>query len=386
MRSAFPKILLVLVIGVVIMVGCKTNDSTEQLSDLEPANLPSLTTLTNCKPQPVSPPYGTLIEELQPTLTWTYPDSCNPDNYRISIWTNSTDGGLEGTSFGGVVTTQKSWTVPVPLQVGVGYVWQVVAKNATHQSYSWLSNFVVGPPCEYDSLVAPIPLEPPDGSEYTGFDRKPDFAWDYAETSCALQGYHLQVAEDAEFNNIVINLREETHLKYAAPEVMLDKCHTYFWRVAATDGDDDGPWSAVASFFMNTEGACEELLAPPSAWPKLKDLVCYSGPNPELYPKTGGYLLVGERTEIYGRNMRGDWIAVQDPDNVKGVRCYLRLEDIETSVDPVDLKILNDPPITRPTEALACSKELNKEQCKAAGGTWVKVDFAGASSYYCQCE
>jgi N-acetylneuraminic acid mutarotase len=65
--------------------------------------------------------------------------------------------------------------------------------------------------------------------------------------------YHLQLALDAAFSNIVVDtLSSDTTF---TPESDLTAATQYFWRVAATNACGTSPWSGVASFIV---GACSE--------------------------------------------------------------------------------------------------------------------------------
>ena len=102
-----------------------------------------------------------------------------------------------------------------------------------------------------DSLAAPLLIAPANGQTVTAADVQ--FEWGSVEGAT---GYHLQVATDIAFNNLVVDddtLTGESVMKTLPGE------DTYYWSVRAL-GDEDGPWSVIWHFTI--EFACAAPGAP----------------------------------------------------------------------------------------------------------------------------
>ena len=221
---------------------------------------PPCTPMLNLVPQNSDPTDGSMVTVLEPVLSWTYGEECDPPDYWINMWTNSTNGSITSTAFSGSTgSSDKFWQTPV-LTPGTAYVWQVAAKNATHYSlYSDITQFIVGPACT-GSLAAPVPFLPAFGDTITTLD--PMYIWTYPDPSCTPSGYHLQVSELADFSVLTVDIQAEDPLKMWVTGIPLTDCEDYYWRVAAYDGVSDGPWSTVSEFSVNVHSAKFSL--PPS--------------------------------------------------------------------------------------------------------------------------
>ena len=231
-------------------------------------------------PTNTSPPNHSLVGDLRPVLTWDWSVACSPTEYIINLWTNATNGTMVDTGFGGTTgDSSKNWSPSVDLNPGTAYIWQVAAMNGTMiGTYSEFWEFIVGPSCETASLLAPDPVAPT--GNISTLD--PTYIWDYSDPACTPEGYALQVSTNSDFTAIVVNLREANPIKAWTPGVLLDDCDRYYWRVAAIDGPDDGPWSAVSNFRINAVGNCPCLVAeldqPVAVWPGAYEIV------PDLHP------------------------------------------------------------------------------------------------------
>jgi hypothetical protein len=231
-------------------------------------------------PTNTSPPNHSLVGDLRPVLTWDWSEACSPTEYIINLWTNATNGTVVDTGFGGTTgDSGRDWSPSVDLTPGTAYLWQAAAMNGTMiGTYSPWWEFIVGPSCETASLIAPDPVGPT--GNISTLD--PTYIWDYADPACTPEGYALQVSTNSDFTAIVVNLREANPIKAWTPGVLLDDCDRYYWRVAAIDGPDDGPWSAVSNFRINAVGNCPCLVAeldqPVAVWPGAYEIV------PDLRP------------------------------------------------------------------------------------------------------
>jgi Kelch motif protein len=111
--------------------------------------------------------------------------------------------------------------------------------------------------------------------------------------------YHLQVALDAAFANVVI----DTNLAATVftPATSLPMATQYFWRVAATNACGGGPWSATSSFIV---GACTE------GWTTLGSMPAVNGglqnASAVAVPEVGKIYVIGG-TDGYGQSVNHTW-------------------------------------------------------------------------------
>jgi hypothetical protein len=226
-----------------------------------------------------------MVGDLRPTLTWDYPEGfCDPQEYIINLFTNSTNGTIApATGFGGPTgSPDRSWAPGSDLTTGVAYLWSVASKNGTLIGpYSSEWQFFVGPVCQTADLIAPDPVEPIGGDTVNVND--PKYIWDYSDPACTPEGYHLQVSEMADFSSLTVDVRSTDHpFKAWTTGVNLSDCTDYYWRVAAVHDTDDGPWSAVAEFSVDTSDSCTcapyEFVPPVLVWPGPYEIV------PDLQP------------------------------------------------------------------------------------------------------
>lgn len=279
MRLSLYGMIMLLLLGIAL-TACSPCDGTF----VDPAN--------------VSPPHMSITDSLRPVLTWDYPEGyCDPQEYIINLSTNATNGTIAASPFGGPTgSNARSWSPAADLTPGVAYLWSVASKNGTLIGpYSFPWQFIAGPACGTASLVAPAAVAPAAGSTVMVAD--PTYVWSYPGAACAPAGYHLQVSGLADFSSLAVNVREENPVMAWTTGVALDDCTDYYWRVAAINGVDDGPWSTVTQFTLNQSGACpctpDELAQPSAVWPAVYQVV--PNLNPVLdwsFPGTcevGGY-------------------------------------------------------------------------------------------------
>lgn len=230
-----------------------------------------------------SPAHNSMVSDLRPLLAWTSEEECPPDEYIINLWQNGTNGTITATGFGGPTgSSDESWSPPGDLQVGFAYIWDVAAKNATKTSFpsdQW--QFIVGSPCDALSLIAPTTELPVDGGTVMTAD--PTYTWGYADPTCTPAGYHLQVSSTADFSVLEVDSREENiPFKARTTGILLSDCTDYYWRVAAVNGVDDGPWSNVSEFSTDLAGVClcdpVSILQPVIMYPAFFEVV------PDLNP------------------------------------------------------------------------------------------------------
>lgn len=110
--------------------------------------------------------------------------------------------------------------------------------------------------------------------------------------------YHLQVALDSAFANVVI----DTNLAATmfTPASSLSMATQYFWRVSGTNLCGTSPWSSVSSFIV---GACTE------GWTTLASIPISTLENASAVavPEVGKIYFIGGGTGYYGESYNQTW-------------------------------------------------------------------------------
>jgi hypothetical protein len=142
--------------------------------------------------------------------------------------------GLNGTS-------ESSSARPTGLESAATYYWRIRAGQPflSRWSETWSFNTVLG-----GSNVVPTLSVPEAGAKTTV---KPIFQW---STIAANEKYDLLVAQDAAFDNVVINKTGDNALPGNAwqSDITLENNTTYYWKVKARSDKSFGAWSAVSVF------------------------------------------------------------------------------------------------------------------------------------------
>ncbi|MFL7812583.1 MAG: hypothetical protein AB8I40_02790 [Anaerolineales bacterium] len=105
-------------------------------------------------PDLVSPDWWEVVDGSAATLTWSYPDTCQPENFEIILSQDRDFNTIELTEL--VPGDDASWTPPA-LDIAEEYFWRVRAKvGSTYGSYSHeLRSFFTLPYCDAADLVMP---------------------------------------------------------------------------------------------------------------------------------------------------------------------------------------------------------------------------------------
>lgn len=238
---------------------------------------------TFVKPENVSPPNMSITDSVRPVLTWTYPEGyCDPQEFMINFFTNSTNGTISPAGFGGPTgSADRSWTPGFDLTPGTAYLWSVASKNGTMIGpYSNEWQFYVGPECDPTSLVAPVRVEPAEGETVNTLT--PRMEWSYPDGSCMPEGYHLISYDAADLSSWFIDADNPTqpNMSFQAG-YPYDDCATYYWHVAAVSDGVEGPFSDVGTFTVEA-GTClcepSDFVEPILVWPGPYEIV------PDLQP------------------------------------------------------------------------------------------------------
>ncbi|MFN8400472.1 MAG: SdrD B-like domain-containing protein [Anaerolineales bacterium] len=202
----------------------------------------------------LSPAQVSVIDTLSPTLEWSYPSSeCAPEGYAITMW----EGPVMTENIGGGTGNPTTkWGPGSPLEPGKQYRWNVAPINGTTLGpVSDTFIFFTGPVCTDASLVPPTMLEPADGAI---FNPTTDMLWWDYTAGCTPTGYQLDVATDSSFTSGLYpsGVIDIPLTRAVLGDPPLVECETYYWRVAARNGDTIGSFSPTRSFVADSTGAC----------------------------------------------------------------------------------------------------------------------------------
>jgi len=212
----------------------------------------------------VSPGDGMLIDIPGLTFHWIYnPAGCLPEGFEHQVSQTATFDSFTSTPFN---VGEEHFSPEVGIASATVYYWRMRA-TVTDGVGPWSPTFSfhTGPVCDAASLVAPQPTFP---LGYMFVYDAPFFQWTYPDDACVTEGYHLQVASDAGFTALVLDQRQANPAELWTPAVDYENCGVFYWRVAAIQGDSDGPYSATETFSVNVGASCtqqcteDQLVAP----------------------------------------------------------------------------------------------------------------------------
>ena len=324
-------------------------------------------------PEAIGPGGYEIVGSLTPTMEWNFPTYCDPEGFVIRL---EPEYDLSSAPLQGGFGLTDNWTPAAPLEPATQYWWDVAAiVPPALGPFSDNNTFFTGPECSFgDTLGAPELISPPNGAQI----HEP-YAWLHysASTSvgCIPDGYSADLQTDPNFggtNLLQIFMFPATNI-ITGP---LQDCTEYFWRIAALQDSIGGPWSATGSFFTNVAGNCAISMIPEIPYAgAIRDLACYLGPDPGLFP-IEGYLLAGESSPIVAQNLLQTWWVIHNPDGLPGSQCYVPKDGTEEIGEVSAIPRWIDPEV--PTEdgggggsgGVACSAYDNQSQCQAAGCYW----------------
>jgi hypothetical protein len=341
-------------------------------------------------PEPIAPGHysyvgdGPTIGTLTPELFQWDGIGCVPDHYKLLFSTDRHFGmARSGMTDGELVWPSAAAEFPqLAIEPASEYFWNVRAwTDGLNGPASATRVFFTGPQCASPAeLVAPEQLSPDEGeviaTEFAELHYQP------GEPACLPEGYALNLQTDPGFGGV--NLLGSYGLPgtYVLTEP-LDDCTTYHWQVAAIVEGSEGPFSPARSLRTDFLGTFSLPMLGGPFIEGLRDIPCYSGPDPRLWG-IHGYLMGGEQAALLGQDMSGDWWVIDNPDDVD--HCFVRKTDTMLVGEIDDLMVWRDPPLpitpTPTTVPLACHEKLTQSQCLAAGGTWVPQVTAPS---YCDC-
>ena len=196
-----------------------------------------------------SPSNGSTGVSISPVLSWQ--SVTGADSYRLQA-------GTDSTFTTGIVYDDSTLTAVNKQLTGLlnstKYYWRVRAKNIAGVS-NWSAVF------NFTTIIAvpgvPILQTPINNS--TNQSTNLTLSWGAVTTATS---YHLQLATDSSFTNMVIN---DTNLTTLNKQVSsLSNSTKYYWRVSAKNAGGEGSWSTVFNFTTIISGPSVPVLQSPS--------------------------------------------------------------------------------------------------------------------------
>jgi len=229
-----------------------------------PTPEPTCTVTDLVQPIPSGPIHNQTEVALLPSILWSYGAGyeCQPDGFVLQIAHDQLFNDMvlevENAAF------DTSWTASSPLDPATEYWWRVAGGMGTSGSlslgpWSQRQRFFTGPTCAASSLVAPIPLSPPDGGIM-------DEAWgpvyfDYPPgEACLPEFYRMLLSTSPGFSDPSLNGWIPHPAEAWGPGDAYLDCTTYYWSAVPVVGSTEGPGSPTMSFYVDLTGSC-----PPTA-------------------------------------------------------------------------------------------------------------------------
>lgn len=205
----------------------------------------------------VNPAPGGIFMRGYDSLEWEYPiSSCIPESYRIEL---STEPDFIDTSLnGGTGNPSTRWGPGSPLDPATQYFWRVTAyADGTWGPPTITYSFYTDPICSGASLLAPSAVKPLNWDIVSGDFA--EFEWSYPDTSCAPEGFDLEISTVPDFSSIHIDAYNPNSsyrgMSFAIPFPIND-CTTYYWRVAAVSEGISGPYSIPQTIVIDQTDSC----------------------------------------------------------------------------------------------------------------------------------
>jgi len=248
MRKTFLSLALV---GVFALVGCQTSKSSNPLS---PTVAGPIAGVNITAPGVMAPSANTQIAINQQPITLTVKNASTngvrPLSYEFQVSGDSAFGTqlVAKTGVAPGDNGQTSIVLPDKLGDAGNYFWRARAEDGANTG-AWTSGvpFTIYIPVV---IQAPSPVQPAAGATTTSV--RPSFVVTNATRTgpAGTIHYNLAIAQDVAFSQVVLT---GTFPEGAAQTTMaigqdLSASGHYYWRVQASDGKNDGPWSTTVDF------------------------------------------------------------------------------------------------------------------------------------------
>lgn len=287
------------------------------------------------------PGFFEIVDELIPTLSWHYNDTCTPEGYRIDIGLYQGAYAEATTISGGTGNPSTLWAPAEALQPATRYEWRVAGINGTTLGpYSASIPFWTGPVCATALMPAPAQTEPADGSVVNTLT--PVLRWTYPG-GCIPQGTTMELDTDPSFPGPNLGASFAFPHSGQVPEE-LDNCTEYFWRVRGDNSDGSGPFSPTWSFFVNLDGSCAGMDSEEGVMGRAtRDLNCRAG-DATAFVETGFFGL-NDTASVVGKNQAETWLLVNK--RLGGGNCWVSAPYVEllNNASLAGVPIVASPPL-----------------------------------------
>jgi photosystem II stability/assembly factor-like uncharacterized protein len=182
----------------------------------------------------ISPKNGSYGEQKNVTFTWDTTKTAT--NYFIEV---ALDEEFNTKIFAGNANQMNKHVIEI-LELNTTYYWRVYAFNSEgYSDYSDIWRFTT-------SMDVTTLISPPDASKDLALSV--DFSW---KSNADATKYHLMVASDIGFKNILVNDSNLTTPNYSLKD--LNHYSTYYWKVKFKKNTLSGLWSSVWNFSTNLD-------------------------------------------------------------------------------------------------------------------------------------
>jgi hypothetical protein len=205
---------------------------------------------------------------------------------------------------------------------------------------------------------APTLTAPADGA--TGVSRTPTFTWTPGTGSGT---YHLQVATDSGFTNIVIDVAGLTAATYTA-ETELNTSTTYYWRVTTENACGNATSATFAFTTVPGPGDCSIGQVPQTTFLDTME----NGVNGWTHSGSGD---TWAQSTAKAHSPTHSWFAV-DPSSVSDQRLVSPAIALPAGATPLSLKFWHDRDIEE-NGTTACYDGGILEISTNAGSTWTQM-------------
>lgn len=198
------------------------------------------------QPDLTSPDWREVVDGSAAVLEWSYPDTCDPENFEIILSKDRDYAVIEHIEL--VPGDSTTWTPPT-LDIAEEYWWRVRAKVDT--SYGGYSgerrSFFTLPYCTSGDLVMPSLVSPAYGGIYdNAYD---SLEWEWPLSTCIPESYRVEVSMDSFFIDTTYNGGTGTPgTRWGFGSTPPDATQ-FWWRISAYADGAYGPPSIAYSFF-----------------------------------------------------------------------------------------------------------------------------------------
>ena len=226
-------------------------------------------------PDLVSPDWWEVVDGSAATLTWSYPDTCQPENFEIILSQDRDFNTIELTEL--VPGDDASWTPPA-LDIAEEYFWRVRAKvGSTYGSYSHeLRSFFTLPYCDAADLVMPSLVLPTFGGI---FDRGYDsLEWEWPLSTCIPESYRVEVDTNPSFSDTTYNGgtgNPSTRWGFGSTPPAATQ---FWWRITPYSDGVYGPPSLAYMFWTDPACSAASLVTPIQESPLDDEVVSLLNP------------------------------------------------------------------------------------------------------------